>query len=850
MKKLIIKIVVLAVVFVSSIFIVSTFLNQGNMDMTSEMGPSTYPIIYMSCENTLVNTLHGYNEEMAANYMRDTITPLSADRIVKIQIDQFETRVKEVHYEVRSLDTKRLVENTKVSKVSEEKGSLYAELNIKDLIDPDTEYILKIILTDENGQKLRYYTRIIQTENLHTAEKLQFVKDFHDKTFDKSAAQDLVIYLESNALGDNSNFHHVTIHSSFDQVTWGNLDVTVESLEIPLIKEINTQTASIQMKYVVSVAEEKKKSEYNVIEYYRVRYTPGRIYLLDFERTMDEIFGMSHLEIVNHKINLGITGSDVKYAENTNGNIVCFVQERTLWSYDSSSDKLFHVFGFRDLGSLDERNNYDQHDIEIIDIDEIGNIQFMVYGYMNRGKYEGTVGIGIYYFNSVTNTVEEEVFIPSEKPYQLLKEDIGVLSYVNAHNIFYSMVNGTIYGIDLDQRTYSVVVSGLVDGSYAVSDDSHMVAWQEEKQLFDSKTINVMNLENGKQFTVQGGAGERVRPIGFMEEDFIYGIARAEDISRDITGTMIFPMYVIKIQNEKNKNGTENTYEKYMQEGVYVVGTEIIDNMIRLSQVRRNASGDGFIAVESGQIMNNSEVDQRKTTVGSWITDYKEKEVQLVMSVKKEASEKPKLLTPKQVLFEESRDIHFDTASEEPVRFYVYAKGNLKDMYTDISAAINDANENSGVVVADNQNYIWEKGNRKTRIQIPGISAVEHVGENTSLSICLSEMLKAAGVTINANPLLEKGGSVISILNEYVNGYVLDLAGCSMDSVLYYVSRGCPVMAMLGEENAVLIVGYDEFNTILLDPVTREPFKKGLNDSREYFNQYGNVFVSYIKTDS
>lgn len=849
MKKLIIKIVVLLLVFVSSIFIVSKYSNQGNMDMTSEMGPATNPIIYMSCEGRTVNSLYGYRDEMAANYMRDTITPLSSDRALQIQIKQFDTRVKEVYYEVRSLDTKRLVENTKVTKLSDEDGILHAELNIKDLIDLDTEYILKIILEDENGEKLRYYTRIIQTENLHTAEKLQFVKNFHDKTFDKTAAEDLVIYLESNALGDNSSFHNVTIHSSFDQVTWGNMAVTVETPEIPLIKEINEQTASIQLKYVVSVAEEKKKSYYNVSEYFRVRYTPGRIYLLDFDRTMDEIFGSDALEIVNHKINLGITGPEVAYAENTNGNIVCFVQERTLWSYDSTSDKLFHVFGFRDLASIDERNNYDQHNIEIIDIDEIGNIQFMVYGYMNRGKHEGEVGIGIYYFNSVTNTIEEEVFIPSEKPYQLLKEDIGVLSYVNAHNIFYSMVNGTVYGIDLDQRTYSVVVSGLVDGSYAVSEDGHMVAWQEEKQLYDSRTINVMNLETGKQFTVQGKEEERLKPVGFMDEDFIYGVARSEDIKRDITGSMLFPMYVVRIENEKNRQDNKNAYAKYMEDGIYVVGTEIADNMVKLIQVKKNASGDGYIPVESGMIMNRSEAEERKTTVGSWITDYKEKEIQLILSIKKETAARPKLLTPKEVLFEESRDIYFESITEQPVRFYVYAKGNLKAVYTDISAAINDAGENSGVVVADNQNYIWEKGNRRTRVQISGIGANQHEGENTSLSICLSEMLKAAGVTINANPLLEQEDSVISILNNYVNGYVLDLAGCSMDNVLYYVSRGFPVMAMLGEEEAVLMIGYDEFNTVIMDPKTGESYKKGLNDSREYFSQYGNIFVSYIKME-
>lgn len=47
----------------------------------------------------------------------------------------------------------------------------------------------------------------------------------------------------------------------------------------------------IVLDYVVTRVGQNGQSEYyNVEEYYRVRYTNTRMYLLNFERTMEEIF--------------------------------------------------------------------------------------------------------------------------------------------------------------------------------------------------------------------------------------------------------------------------------------------------------------------------------------------------------------------------------------------------------------------------------------------------------------------------------------------------------------------------------------------------------------------------------
>ena len=66
-------------------------------------------------------------------------------------------------------------------------------------------------------------------------------------------------------------------------------------------------------------------------------------------------------------------------------------------------------------------------------------------------------------------------------------------------------------------------------------------------------------------------------------------------------------------------------------------------------------------------------------------------------------------------------------------------------------------------------------------------------------------------------------------------GTVIDLSGCSLDSVLYEISAQRPVIAKTGADTGVVIVGYDEYNTWLYDPVKKETYPYGMNDSTDLF---------------
>ena len=846
MKRAIIKGLLLGCIFALALLILSRVMNQGNTDMTTEMGEATYPVLSMYVGTYRVGSLHGYAQSMECAYLRDNLQPIGEDRKIDVRMDTYGRRIDAIGFEVRSLDGERLVESTPVENYEKEEDEISFSITLKDLIESETEYMLVFLVTPENSEPVRYYSRIILSESLHVLEKLDYITDFHERTFDKEEAAELTKYLESNAEGDNTTFHKVTIHSSFHQVTWGDLPVRKVTEPCITIKELAEQTGSFKLEYLVSIKNGKKTEYYRSGEYYRIRYTPDRMYLLDFERTMEQIFDEEADVYINDKIVLGITGEKVELKESDGGNVFAFTVADKLYSYNVTDNKLARLFSF--YGNTeelrDERSAYDRHDIRVLTVDETGNILFLVYGYMNRGRHEGCVGVVLYAYNSVANTVEELAYIPYDKSYELLKTDIEKLSYLSRTGIYYFMLDGGVYAIDVRNLSMQTVVTGLKEGGYHVSESNKMLVWQEGSDLYAANGLILMNLNTQKQTKIQAGAGEYISVVGFMEEDLIYGLARERDVRENRTGITTFPMYCLKIQSDEG-----SVLKTYQKENVYVVGSEIAENQLTLSRVVYDEESESYVPTLDDQIMNTEEVGSGNNVLSSVVTETYETIWQI--TVKNEIDVKGlKHLTPKEILFEGNRSVGDlgDGSSED--FFYVYGKNGIENLYTNPGRAVELAYRVAGVVVDDDGDYVWRRVTRSTRNQIMAITEDEVTETEGSLAICLDTILKYEGISRNTQRRLNQGDTVMDILESDLQDYtILDLTGCSLDAVLYYVNKDIPVLATLEDGNAVLITGFNELNIVVMDPVTGTLEKRGMNDSAEWLEENGNQFISYIRKE-
>lgn len=846
MKKAIIKGLLLGCIFALALFIISRVMNQGNTDMTTEMGEATYPVLSMNVGGHRVGSLHGYAQSMDSAYLRDNLQPIGENRKIDVYMDTYGQQIEAIGFEVRSLDGERLVESTPVEEYEKNGDEITFSITLKDLIESDTEYMLVFLITAGENTPIRYYSRIVLSESLYAREKIDYITDFHKRTFDKEAAAELTKYLESNAEGDNSTFHKVTIHSSFNQVTWGNLQISEATEPCIIIRELTEQTGSFNIEYLAQIRQGRAAQYYRVCEFYRVRYTPDRMYLLDFERTMEQIFDEQADVYANDKIILGITGENVSLKESDGGNVFAFTSADKLYSYNVTDNKLARLFSF--YGNTEEltdaRSAYNRHDIRVLSVDETGNIVFLVYGYMNRGRHEGCVGVALYAYNSMGNTVEELTYIPYDKSYELLKTDIEELSYLSRTGNYYFMLDGSVYAVDVTSLSLQTLVTGLKEGGYHVSQSNKMMVWQEGNDLYTATDLVLMNLNTQTQTKIHAGTGEYISVVGFMDEDLVYGLARTRDVRENRTGITTFPMYCLKIQSDEG-----DVLKTYRKDGTYVVDSRIEANQLTLSRVVYDEETDSYTPTSDDQIMNTEEVRSGNNVLNYVVTETYETICQI--DVKDEINSKGlKLLTPKEVLFEGSRSVGEleNHLSEES--FYVYGKNGIEDIFVNPGKAVDLAYRTAGVVVDDDGDYVWRRETRSTRNQIMAITEDTVTETKSSLAVCLDTILKFEGMSRNTQRRLNQGDTVFDILeSDLQNCTILDLTGCSLDSVLYYVNKDIPVLAMLADGNAVLLTGFNELNVVVMDPVAGTLEKRGMNDSAEWLKENGNQFIAYIRKE-
>lgn len=844
MKLSVLKGIFFGVVLFVALFLFETFMNQGNTDMTAEMPPATYPLVYMKVSGQTVNCLHGYQSEMDEAYMRDTITPLEEGRNLGIEIQKYGADIRGVSYEVRSSDGTRLIENTQLTDFSESNDRIVAYFTIKDLIQQGLEYNLCIQVELFSGQKINYYTRIMYVEDYHVEEKINFVRKFHQDTFDKeNASENLALYLEPDSTGDNSTFQKVNIHSSLSQVTWGDLKVKKETEAVVNIKEMMQQTASFHLHYRVSIQDNGDKSQYLVDEYYRIRYTTDRIYLLDFDREMTQIFDET-AEVYNaDSIFLGIQDPDcIQLVECDGGEIVAFVTGNRLFSYHAADNKLALLFSFYENGDLDERTLYDHHKIKILNVDETGNVQFVVYGYMNRGRHEGETGVQVNRFNSSQNVLEELTYIPYEKSPDLLIQEVDKLSVAGNQDKYYMIIDNTAYELDLERKTSNVMVDNLQESSFKVSDEAKMFVWADCEEEYRAEKLVLKNLLTGRESEIEAGPGEYLLPLGFMEDDLIYGIADKEDVTKDLAGRIFFPMHTIRIQD-----GGDNVLKEYHVSDIYVTDCQVRDNQITLKRVKWDEETGTYQETDDDQIMNSKEETEGKNRIESMVIETLETVVQV--RVKDDIDvEKLQLLTPKEVLFEGENKISLPKPEKELQYYYVYTVKGLAGVYTKASEAVQQAYQSAGVVMNDTGSCVWFKGNRVTRNQIMKITGEAETENTGQLAVCLNTILDFEGVNRNAQYMLDSGKTTIEILRENIPDIqVLDLTGCNLDSILYYVNQDIPVLVTLQDGSAMLVIGFNELNIVVMDPSDGTVYKIGMNDATEMFEENGNQFITYMR---
>ncbi len=830
---------ILFAIFICAVIFFEIITNITETKEVTKLAKPSLPIVSVNYLQDASSQLHGYVSKMDPAYMRDAIIPLDANRTVSLSIDAKKYNIDNVSYEIRSLDTQRNISNNDLDYTTED-GIITASFQAENLIEKNEEYLLIITLTS-GDKEIYYYTRIMQPDGCHEEEILDFAQYFHNTALSEDAT-DLATYIEPKSTESN-DLNHVTINSNLSQVSYGTFDgQQVGDCNIALT-DISTNYVSLTLSYVLSRDNFDKMEYYSCSEDFRIRYTSDRIYLLSYDRTMNQILDANSVDFADNVLSIGITNPDLQYLSNETGTIVSFVQNGSLYEYNQTDRKIKQIFSFID-DATDIRSVYDQHQILLLNIDESGTMDYVVYGYMNSGSHEGECGINLFHYDAIEDTSTEQVFITSTSSYQILNANFSELLYETADNDFYIMVNGTLLYMSLNELTTKELMTGLDDAKYAVSGSRRYFAWMDEENMSD--TIHIMDLETGSSFDITAGNGQLLKPLEFLDDDLIYGTLNKNDITTDGAGSTIYPMYKLTIADVSQGNSRElMTYQK---RGYYITDTSIDSYTIYLERIQ--IGQDGIITAADPDTIKNSAGEQNKAVDIALATDdVKQQIVTLTMAPLAEDEKLGRIdydITGL-VLADAGRNISVSSASSS-TQYYVYVGNKIAIATDDLLSAITLADEEMGIVLDNTPKYIWKRGRKAYQNSISDIAVGSSDSEASGSAKALSAMLVNAGENVQVHTLLESGETPISILKKTLKDYdILDLTGASLTQVLYYVSQGIPVYAYTGEDTAVLIVGYDASSISYFNPATSSIGKMGITEATEYFSTFGNVFVSYIK---
>ena len=797
------------------------------------------PVAYMEMGGRQMNRLHGFLEDRREWADRGNLTVLPDNRKLTVDFYNLDSRITGIQYEIRSMEDESLIERTIVKDWHQDEGAAEAVtiLPIQNLIDKDEEYILTLAIATEHQPEIYYYTRIVWTDDAYVEPMLQMAETFSDNTFHYENASDLTTYLETDPAADNSSLGRVTLKNSFDQITWGNLSLEKTGNVEMELKELQGNMATLCLNYVAaSVPKEETDSEeaekeqkspenreyYDITESFTMRWSAQRIYMMDYERTMNQIFDGSSDLYSGKRIMLGISdGSGIQELRSPNGGYQAFAVNKELWLYSRADNQSTRVFSFRQ-SETDEMANLQDYGIKLLSAGDDGTVDFLVNGYMSRGSHEGSVGVSLWRYEKGTNTLTERLYLPANESSEELLMGMDSLSCLSGSGTLYLLMGNTVYSVDTASHQAKALAEGMTEENFAVSPRQERIAWQDGEELHNSSAVHILDLETGKDAQIKAPEGSSIRLLGFVGEDLVYGLAE-ENSSVKVNGrTVQGPMYALEIVGKDM-----NLQTRYEKEGVYITDVEIEGSRVHLQRMTR--VGDSYMAAGADTLVCNEEVEEDSMEGIGYLASEERGRVYFVQ-LSDSVSGSVDIKVPSRAVAEENNTVTLGQTDRSGRRqYYAYSGGRLRGVFESFTDAVSAAYDGMGIVTDGDGNMFWSRVGRADMMTIRNPE---------SLVPDLERYLKG----------FEEGDQETSD-----GGAIVDAGGLSLNQVLYFISRGYPVAAYTGDGSYAVIYGYDSYNiSCLWYPGTEQAYaeKMGLNDASAWFEANGgNGFVAFLFAD-
>ncbi len=838
MVKYIYKIVGLIMIFAGALFFFGRQMETDVSDAGSsvEMGEETFPVVTMMTQGQSINTLYGYSAPMDPNIIRESMTPLDSQKTILLTMHRGKTRLTRLKYRILDKETCEVYDEKEISAIEEGQENL--EITFDYGFKTSTEYILDLVGTSLEGREIHYYTRLkYYIDDSHLAQKMVFIRKFHKYTFQKSRMQELGRYLEPDGKNRNTSLAEVDITSSSELVTWAGMSPEIISDEMITMKEYNMETACVEYDYFVRAATASGEETYHIKEFYRVRNASGQNYLLNFHRSMEAQFDVERASTQTSQLKLGITADHSrKMLTDADENILFFVRDGVVYRYDMAKNEMLPIYQTFSGEASYLNRAYNEQDIRLLKVDAEGNLYFCVYGYFPRGAYEGDVAVVLYEYEA-DGTLREMVYMPSSTTYQQLKEDFDEYGYVSSRGIYYFTVANTVYAYNMSGKRLEKLAENIKSHTFMTIEKANCYVWSSSLSNGYGESITLYNLETDERVMIyQPDKKSYIRLLGVIGDNVVYGFVKKDDIGPSADGSRVVPCYELDIADTQGK-----ILKTYSKSDRYIRSVSTNGNVINMQLCRK--SGAYYVDGGSESILSQSQTETMKIRYSSRVTTKCLTEWYIQFPSTFQMTTIPKQQEGPQSLYSAERFVRLEQPSI--IKYYVYAVGSITASFENARQAIQEADRQMGVVVSSEHQVVWERSGSFLQNNVGGMEMIRAGSTVSNEAACAAMVLRQNHIPADPEQLTKQNKTLYGMLGEYLNNPV-NLKGCTLDQVLYFVSGNKPVIAATGDGKAVVISGYTTTQLYLFNPEKNAEVVVNRHEYENIFKRAGSQFVSYM----
>ena len=142
--------------FIVTLFLAGHIFNYDRIHPSKNQGDMSLIKLYVKTSGMLINEMDGYRQAMDAAYLRDSITPVSENKELTLQVREPVNSVRNIRYTLMDENNAVEIESGECPEVQRVEGNRETRITFAADLQDGKEYCLNLTVEDDKKQTCYY----------------------------------------------------------------------------------------------------------------------------------------------------------------------------------------------------------------------------------------------------------------------------------------------------------------------------------------------------------------------------------------------------------------------------------------------------------------------------------------------------------------------------------------------------------------------------------------------------------------------------------------------------------------------------------------------------------------------